>query len=455
MEKVKVFIAHSTHGGDDNSVYDKLAEHYQNSDLLEVINVDDSNHSLVLKKITDNIDECDLFVCDLTSEVPIDDNNKYSLVNSNVMFEIGYAYAKNKECIYIINEDKNNLIIPSMLNGVSLVTYGNDYDMLEVIDALDNKYYNYKKKSIKSHIQKYGQKCPFCMKCVINEKEFIKITNDFCICMECNDMYIDAELFDYLKYLNDLSGFFNKKSKSLVNVIDKYINCNDVDFSKIINTDINLISLCNLFFIFENERQDFTKEYLTFCNYFLYESYKHRHNKFIQKLVIEFENRFEGWTTCVLSQNFELILPIYVCLFLFKDSDELKLKSFEIWEHQFRKHNIYEYTNHIEFVKDIIKYYYSFSFDISLIDKYTRTYLSDYNLLLLIKRHAKCSCDENGIIYLIDKYLKLPIDCPILCKKCDDHNWNFGKNCEHNGFFGRIKFCILFYKQPITLQILR
>jgi hypothetical protein len=139
MEKVKVFIAHSTHGGDDNSVYDKLAKNYQNSDLLEVINVDNSNQSLVLKKITDNIDECDLFVCDLTSEIPIDDNNKYSLVNSNVMFEIGYAHAKNKECIYIINEDKNGLNIPSMLYGLSLVTYGNDYNISDVIDAIDNK----------------------------------------------------------------------------------------------------------------------------------------------------------------------------------------------------------------------------------------------------------------------------------------------------------------------------
>ena len=34
---------------------------------------------------------------------------------------------------------KNGLITPSILSGLSLVTYGNNYDMSDVIDAVDNK----------------------------------------------------------------------------------------------------------------------------------------------------------------------------------------------------------------------------------------------------------------------------------------------------------------------------
>jgi hypothetical protein len=99
------------------ALYKKICEHYKKLDLIEILDVDDKNDSFVLDKIKKSINDCNLFVCDLTSDCKIDDINKSSLVNSNVMLEIGYAIAKNREIICILNTEANGGKITSLMNG--------------------------------------------------------------------------------------------------------------------------------------------------------------------------------------------------------------------------------------------------------------------------------------------------------------------------------------------------
>lgn len=449
MEKIKVFVAHSTHGGDDGAVYKKISEHYENSNVLKIIDVDNSNEEFVLNKITNNIDDCDLFVADLTSEILINDDNKYSLVNSNVMFEVGYAYAKNKKSIYILNEDKNKIILPSLLSNLNVALYGNDYDMCEITHAIDDKCNDIKKNYTKNHTEKYGTKCPTCLTIVlIPEKELKKITNNFYMCAHCYDKYEETDMFDFLKYLNELSKLFDKKTKLLKPVIDKYLDCGEINFEKIINTEINLVSLCNLFFIFEENNQEFTNEYIIFCAYFLCQICKHRKNKFIQKLICKFENRFANYTTSMLSKNFELILPMFLCLFFFKDEEHEKLKSFEIWEHQFRKHGLYDYRNHVKFIQDMINYHYTFRENKNLIDEHLDIYFSNdtgTHLFNFLDMQFVYTNNDVDIDKLTEKYLNTPTYCPVLfCKKCKDLNEiNTSKFCEYTGLLERLKFCQL------------
>lgn len=139
LEKVKIFYAHSTHTSSIETMYNNICEYYTTSDKMELLDVDDKTDNLVLSKIWKSIDECDIFLCDLTSDIKISNTNKYSLVNSNVMLEMGYAISKHKDIICLLNKEANENIVPSMLKGYSYVPCYNDLNIEDVVSHLNKK----------------------------------------------------------------------------------------------------------------------------------------------------------------------------------------------------------------------------------------------------------------------------------------------------------------------------
>ncbi len=97
MEKIKIFYAHSTHNDNIQSMFDKVCDKLDN-DKFEIFDIDNNNKTNnVLERMEYLIEMSDIFVCDITSDFPIGDDNKYSLVNSNVMLELGYAISKRSK----------------------------------------------------------------------------------------------------------------------------------------------------------------------------------------------------------------------------------------------------------------------------------------------------------------------------------------------------------------------
>lgn len=316
-------------------------------------------------------------------------------------------------------------------------------------NLLEYKEKNFGDSKLSTHFKKYGQKCPLCMNIVDNPKDNLKkITNGFFICTCCNEFYIDKEIQPYLELVNNFDYCFDKNNKSLVSIINRYIDSKVIDFEQLVNMDINFMSMCHLFYIFENESQDFTNEYLCFCMHFLIDSYKYRNNDFIKKLIYIFENRLYHWGTCKMGQKYNIILPIYIYIFLFKNTEVDKLRSLEIWEHQFRKHNIYGQKNQINFVIETLAFYYSGCKHVGLIDE-NIDFFECTNFLglsnIYLERIVKFDSQDIPIRSLFFKYLmkrkKEKYLCPVLCKLCENNGKQWGETCQHNGFIGCINFC--------------
>ena len=139
MDKIKIFYAHSTHNDNVETMYDNVCDKLDPK-KFEILDIDDEHtNSNVLERMKNMIDKCDLFICDVTSDVPIINDNKYSVVNSNVMIELGYAFAKNKEIIYVLNVDANGQKIPSFLEGLHCTQYFKELDEVFILDEINNR----------------------------------------------------------------------------------------------------------------------------------------------------------------------------------------------------------------------------------------------------------------------------------------------------------------------------
>jgi hypothetical protein len=118
---MRVFYSFSNHGNSGNTmeqVDKKINEQY--NEQITICDIKESRETNLLNKIFDMIDNCDLFVCDLTPDKLVQndyDDNKTEYWSPNVMIELGYAMAKQNKLNIVLFVD-NKVKIPSMLRGV-------------------------------------------------------------------------------------------------------------------------------------------------------------------------------------------------------------------------------------------------------------------------------------------------------------------------------------------------
>lgn len=141
MDPIKIFYAHSTHQDTIYSVYNSICEKINENNNSMILDIDDENtNQTILKKAQSQIDMCDLFICDITPDYIIEEG-AHTLVNPNVMIELGYAHAKNIDIICILNTDITKKV-PSMLEGIKYEEYRNDYKIYIdiIIDKINQKF---------------------------------------------------------------------------------------------------------------------------------------------------------------------------------------------------------------------------------------------------------------------------------------------------------------------------
>ena len=130
----KIFYAHSSN--EEDSIYKTFKNICDiiDKDNKIIINVNNSKEALLIDAITESINECDLFICDITPDYEHFDN---ILVNSNVMFELGYAY-KNipKENIIILLDENKTKKRPSILEGYLYTAYLYDSENIDYCDDI-------------------------------------------------------------------------------------------------------------------------------------------------------------------------------------------------------------------------------------------------------------------------------------------------------------------------------
>ena len=145
----KIFYTHSSN--EEDTIYKTFKNICDSIDKDNkiIINVNNSKEALLIDAITDSINDCDLFICDITPDYEHFDN---ILVNPNVMFELGYAY-KNipKENIIILLDENKTKKRPSILEGYLYTAYLYDSENIDycddIIKVINEKIDNIKKQN--------------------------------------------------------------------------------------------------------------------------------------------------------------------------------------------------------------------------------------------------------------------------------------------------------------------
>jgi len=206
-DNIKIFYARSTH----NEYIHTLAEEIKKI-LSEDVSLDicDPENGYGTFKIDDNIfkqiDECDLFIVDITPD-EYKSNNKF---NPNVVFEFGYAFKTvNKENILIlcestiINNDKK--ILPFDFGTYRMLEYDSDIDVKKNALALCDH-------EIKNHIDK--------LKGIhnknINEHENklkinVKQILDYILKMNINNHNVNNHIININNIIKNIETFGHKK----------------------------------------------------------------------------------------------------------------------------------------------------------------------------------------------------------------------------------------------------
>ena len=209
MNKPKVFYAYSNNLDDTMATYNKICDYAEkNNCQFEIIDVDYGSGNMLLHKIKEHIDDSDIFVCDITPDMILD--NDISLPNPNVMFELGLANNNPKfiKCnIILLLNTKYTKKVPSLLEGFYRIEYdSNDEDYIHIIiDKIDQ---NIKDNKIVKTIHNNWTT----VQCHLNKK-----------ILNIIDGLLDVTMTDYVFRLN-------KKHRQFVILL----NCNGGD-SRIIN----------------------------------------------------------------------------------------------------------------------------------------------------------------------------------------------------------------------------
>jgi len=137
---LNIFISRTNNDEEQQVIYEALSAKYDGHDAIRIIDVDEK-HAGVGEKLCDGIlreiQKCDVFISILT---PSNANGREIHINSNVLFELGYAYSCiDKENIYVfVKEDeyhKKNfeMLRPSMLSSIKYNTYMSYEDIDNII----------------------------------------------------------------------------------------------------------------------------------------------------------------------------------------------------------------------------------------------------------------------------------------------------------------------------------
>lgn len=112
MSLVRGFFAYPSGPADLNETIDSFISKANNSGIVNIISWKnlDINGTFIIDNILEEIDKCQLFLCDLT------------YLNFNVLFELGYAIAKNKKIWITLNPD--------------IESSRRDYDRLKVLTTI-------------------------------------------------------------------------------------------------------------------------------------------------------------------------------------------------------------------------------------------------------------------------------------------------------------------------------
>jgi len=145
MDQIKIFYSHSNNQNVVLSLYEKICDKID-TNSVEIIDIENEIFTpTLLNMVKNSIDSCDLFICDITPDAPVEEN-KPPLINSNVMMELGYAWGIGCNVMYILNTEITKMR-PSFLEGEFYVEYQNNCDdhvdiiidkIKEKTDALKN-----------------------------------------------------------------------------------------------------------------------------------------------------------------------------------------------------------------------------------------------------------------------------------------------------------------------------
>ena len=127
---MNVFYAYSNTRPETKMTYDKVCETIEGKENkygFTVIDVDNGNNNMIFDKMKQHIQNCDLFVCDITPDIVME--NDTVLPNPNVMLELGYAQSLDKffetNILFMIN-NKISKKVPSLLAGITYCEYSSD-----------------------------------------------------------------------------------------------------------------------------------------------------------------------------------------------------------------------------------------------------------------------------------------------------------------------------------------
>ncbi len=162
MDKIKIFYAHSNNKDEPRLTYELISKKYENNNEIIITDVDynDKNNSgFMLEKLTNHINDADIFIADITiDDKTIDEEKKIEkyFQNPNAMIELGYALQQfgTNNIILIKHDDEkieinksNDLHIPSLLKGLEITyyNYNNEYDCNKEYtnEEIDNFCYPY------------------------------------------------------------------------------------------------------------------------------------------------------------------------------------------------------------------------------------------------------------------------------------------------------------------------
>ena len=120
----KCFWAYSDKGHKVSSSINEAVEQLNKTDMFsittwEVMGVDGRS---IPNSVTTHIDNCDTFICDTTN------------FNENVLFELGYAIAKNKQVWIFVNPSVEGtdkaLKAFDLIGSVGYTKYNNSHDLI-------------------------------------------------------------------------------------------------------------------------------------------------------------------------------------------------------------------------------------------------------------------------------------------------------------------------------------
>jgi hypothetical protein len=243
----KIFYAHSS--DEEGTIYKTFKNICDsiNKDNIIIINVNNSKEALLIDAITESINECDLFICDITPDYEYFDN---ILVNSNVMFELGYAY-KNilKENIIILLDENKTKKRPSILEGYLYIAYFYDSENTVYCDNII-KVINEKINNIKKNKPIKLSKPEFTIKDIEFKKNDLDKLRTYLI-----DSMIQPNNVGLIDYNNLNQQFDSKiKFKNFINCLNKNYHCfeNTLHNKDNINKLIKIVSKIHNYNNFNN-----------------------------------------------------------------------------------------------------------------------------------------------------------------------------------------------------------